>query len=53
MQAISEVQNSVKLWGFTTPEAWPKSFETARHEVPVCSLNYTPALTHVQEKTLL
>lgn len=30
----------MKLCGFTTPEAWPKSFEIARHKVPICSLNY-------------
>lgn len=53
MQATSTVQKSMKLWGFTAPEAWPKSFETARHKVPICSLNYTSALTHVQQKALL
>lgn len=51
MQATSMVQKSMKLWGFTAPEAWPKYFETARHKVPIRSLNYMAALTHAQEKT--
>lgn len=46
-------QESEKFWGFTASVAWPKTAQIAVHEVPICSLNYTPALAHVQEKTLL
>lgn len=42
-----------KFWGFTAPVAGPKTSQIAMHKVPICSLNYTPALAHVQEKTLL
>ena len=30
MQATSLVQKSTKLWGFTAPKAWPKSFENCK-----------------------
>lgn len=46
-------QESKKFWGFTAPVPWPRTTQIAMHKVPICSLNYTPALAHVQEKTLL
>lgn len=53
MQDAAMGQESEKFWGFTAPVAWPKTSQIAMHKVPICSWNYTPALAHVQEKTLL
>lgn len=49
MQDSSMVQESEKFWGFPAPVAWPKTSQIAMHKVPICSLNYTPALAQVQE----